>query len=122
MGETRDPGDRERGSIEDFAARRLKQREAEEREPSLITLEVRQRGDLEDPFLVGALRLSGDMPVKKDLNAGEQVTVQVAGADGDVIASGLFEIGLPAFKYVKMGGVGIIGTERVHTAKFLPGE
>lgn len=110
------------GSLEDLTRKRQEQREREAAQPQLISLEVRPRPELEDPLLVGSLKLKGEMPVRKDLNAGQQVTVQVADADGVVICSGLFEVGLPNFKDVKMNGVGVIGTERVHGAKYLPGE
>ena len=103
-------------TIEGFAERRRKQREAEQ--ATLITLDVRQHPDVEDPFLVGSLKLKGDLPVKKDLHTGDRLTVQVAGPDGGVIASGVFEVGLPAFKPITQKGVGLIGTERVHSADF----
>lgn len=84
----------------------------------LLSLEVRHRPELEDPLLVGSLKLKGDLPVRQDLHTGAQLTVQVANADGEVIASGVYEVGLPSFKDVKMSGVGPIGTERVHTATY----
>lgn len=87
-------------------------------QPQLLSLEVRHRPELEDPILVGSLKLKGDMPIKQDLHPGAQLTVQVANADGEVIASGIYEVGLPSFKDVKVKGVGPIGTERVHTATY----
>lgn len=86
---------------------------------TLITLEVRPRPGIEDPWLVASLKLKGELPISKDLHTGEELTVQVAGPDGEVIASGLFEVGLPAFKDIKAKGAGIIGTERAHSAKFM---
>lgn len=85
---------------------------------SLLSLEVRQRPELEDPILVGSLELKGAIPVKRDLHAGQQLTVQIAGPDGEIVATGIYEVGLPGFKDVKMRGVGVVGTERVHKAKY----
>jgi hypothetical protein len=85
-----------------------------------LSTEVRQRAELEDPVLVGSLKLRGEMPIKGNLHPGEQLTVQVADADGQVIAIGIYEIVPPAFKDVKIRGVGVIGMERAHTAEFDP--
>lgn len=109
-------------SIEGFAERRRKQREEEEAQPTLITLNVDQHPDMDDePFMVGCLKLKGELPVKKDLSWGDRLTVQVAGPDGEVVAAGTFEVAVPAFKPITQPGAGIIGTERVHTADFAPG-
>lgn len=89
-----------------------------ETQAQLLSLEVRHRPDLEDPILVGSLKLKGELPVKRDLHTGAQLTVQVANADGEVIASGIYEVGHPNFKDVKVKGAGPIGTERVHSATF----
>lgn len=86
--------------------------------PTQLSLEVRHRPGLEDPYITGSLKLKGEVPVRQDLHAGQELTVQVCNADGEVIASGIFEVGLPGFKDVKAKGAGIIGVERVHAAKF----
>lgn len=114
MGEEHD----EHGSIEELAAAKQHKREEEERRPTLITLDVRPRPGVENPFMVGSLRLKGDLPVREDLNAGDLLTVQVAGPDGSVLTSGIFEVGLPQLKDIKQKGVGVIGTERFHPADF----
>jgi hypothetical protein len=85
-----------------------------------LSTEVRQRPNLEDPVLVGCLKLKGEIPIKGNLHPGEQLTVQVANADGQVICAGIFELVPPAFKDVKIKGVGVIGMERVHTAEYDP--
>lgn len=118
MGEERNPQDREPGSIEGMAAARKRQREEEEKQPTLITLDVRQRADVEAPFMVASLKLKGELPLRRDLNDGDLLTVQVAGPDGGVLTSGIFEVGLPGFKHIKQKGAGIIGLERVHSAEF----
>lgn len=83
-----------------------------------LSTEVRQRPNLEDPLLIGTLKLTGELPIKGNLHPGEQLTVQVASADGQVIAAGIYELIPPAFKDVDGGpGVGVIGMERAHTAK-----
>lgn len=87
---------------------------------SQLSLDVRQRPSLEDPLLTGSLKLKGDLPVKRDLQVGEQITVTVADADGIIFATGLFEVGAPGFKELKMRDVGPIGLERVHTAQYDP--
>jgi hypothetical protein len=87
---------------------------------SQLTLEVRHRPNLENPILVGSLKLKGEIPIRRDLNAGEQLTVQVADADGEIIATGLFDVGPPQFKDVKMSGVGVVGMERASVAEFDP--
>lgn len=113
----------EDNSIEGFAARRRRQREEEEAQGTQISFEVRPRPELVEDgnvFLVASLKLKGELPIKQDLNDGDLLTVQVADADGNVIASGLYEVGLPGFKPIKAKGAGVIGTERVHNASFNP--
>jgi len=70
-------------------------------------------------MLVGCLKLKGEMPIRQDLHVGNLLTVQVANADGEVIASGLYEVQIPGFKEIKNSGTPI-GVERVHTAEFNP--
>lgn len=85
-----------------------------------LSLDVHLRSQVENPVIRGSLKLAGAMPVKQDLNDGEQVTVTVNGPDGEVLSSGVFEIGLPTARHIRQKGVGIIGAERVHTATFDP--
>lgn len=83
-----------------------------------LSTEVRQRPNLEDPLLIGTLKLKGELPIKGNLHPGEQITVTVANADGEIFASGIFELKPPGFKDVTGGpGVGVIGMERAHVAE-----
>lgn len=85
-----------------------------------LSTEVRQRPNLEDPVLIGSLKLKGEVPIKGNLHPGEQLTVQIANMDGEIIATGIYELTPPAFKDVKVKDVGVIGMERAHTAEFDP--
>lgn len=85
-----------------------------------LSTEVRQRPNLEDPVLIGTLKLTGEIPIKGNLHPGEQLTVSIAGMDGQIIAAGLFELVPPAFKDVRVKGAGVVGMERAHTAKYDP--
>lgn len=67
--------------------------------------------------LYGSLKISGSLPVLRDLNDGDEVTVTVHGADGEVLTSSAATIAPPAFKPVTVTNIGRVGTERVHTAK-----
>lgn len=87
-----------------------------------LSLDVRLRESLEDPVIRGSIKIAGGLPVKKDLHDGELVTVTINGPDGDVIATGICEVGLPVARHIRMPKVGIIGAERVHTATFQPDE
>jgi hypothetical protein len=112
-------------SIEDLAEKRRRRwRGPDSGVPTQLSLEVRHRPELSerDAFISGSVKLAGDLPVRKDLHAGNRLTVSVADADGTVIASGVFEVGLPNFKDIKAKGAGIIGVERVHKAKFMEEE
>jgi hypothetical protein len=117
-----DDEDRGAESLENLTEKREKKWQIDNAEPTQLSLEVRARPEMRDeknPYIVGALKLKGEFHVRKDLHAGEQLTVQVADADGNVITAGVVEVGLPAFKDLKMKGGGIIGTERVHSAKIV---
>lgn len=70
-------------------------------------------------FMTGTLKLTGELPVDQDFNAGDALTVTVADADGLVIASGRFECKLPQFQEIKEEHAGVIGTNRAHTAKMV---
>lgn len=67
-------------------------------------------------FIDGSLKISGTFGCRKDLNPGDELTVQIANADGEVIASGLAEVGPVGFAPIKVKNE-VIGTERVHKAK-----
>lgn len=79
---------------------------------------VRQRQADELPvYMTGSLTLDA-LEVGRDLNAGDRVSVIVHNADGEVIASGQYEVGLPGFKALTHKGQHI-GTERVHKATLI---
>lgn len=70
-----------------------------------------------DPILRPAVKVSGDLTLTVPaLQAGDAVTITVANADGEVIASGEAEIQYPSFRPIKFEGE-VIGEERIHTAK-----
>lgn len=75
--------------------------------------EAASRG--EDHWIAGAIKVAGEFVVRRDFNAGDEVAIQIADADGTIVASGLAEIGLPAFKPIKVRGEHL-GTQRIHTA------
>jgi hypothetical protein len=68
-------------------------------------------------FIAGTLRVAGELPVTRDLNVGDRLTVQIADADGQVLTSGELELmDPPAFKTVRHKDLGPVGIERKHTA------
>lgn len=67
-------------------------------------------------FIDGALSIGGQFGVDRDLDAGDELTVTIASADGEVLAQGVVEVQGVAFKPVKVKGF-VIGTTRVHKAK-----
>ncbi len=71
---------------------------------------------LGDGLLDGSLSIGGGFGVRRDLQAGDALTVTVADADGEVIATGLIEVQSVAFRPVRFKGE-VVGTERFHTAK-----
>ncbi len=76
-----------------------------------LSLDIHLRSTIEDPVVRGSLKLTGALPVTKDLNDGDEITVTVNGPDGEQLA-------VP--KHLRMPQVGIIGVERVHTATYQP--
>jgi hypothetical protein len=67
-------------------------------------------------WMDGSLKITGAFGVQDDLNPGDEITVTVANADGEVIATGVAEIAGVAFAPIKLDGA-VVGTERVHRAK-----
>lgn len=67
-------------------------------------------------WLQGSVAITGDFGVTRDLQPGDELTVTMHNADGEVIASGVCEIGAIGFKPIKIDG-DVIGTERLHKAK-----
>lgn len=70
----------------------------------------------EEPWFFGSLKVKGDLRVGHDLQAGEELTVSIADADGQVIASAGLVVAYPGFKDIKEKGH-VVGTERVHVAE-----
>lgn len=72
---------------------------------------------LEDQMLMTSIKVRGDMSLAgKVLNPGEQVTISVSDADGEILASGVCEILSPSFGVLELDG-NVVGMERKHTAK-----
>lgn len=70
----------------------------------------------DDGYLTGSLKLAGEFMVTDNLQPGAELTVHIASADGEVIASSVAEVASIAFVPIKADG-SIIGTDRVHRAK-----
>ena len=83
-----------------------------------LTLEVGLHSaiDARDALITGALTIGGQFSCGVDLNAGDEITVTVATADGEVIAQGTCMCGYPAFREIRDRDE-IIGTERCNKAK-----
>jgi hypothetical protein len=69
-----------------------------------------------EPVLHASIKLSGAFTTKEILQAGDELTVTIANADGEVIATGAAECGYPKFGAIKLQGE-VVGEERVTTAK-----
>lgn len=71
---------------------------------------------MSDPILAGSLKIAGDLHCPRDIQTGDELTVTVATADGEVIAQGVVEAGAPGFRVITDQG-SPIGMERVTKAK-----
>lgn len=71
----------------------------------------------EDAYLAGSLKLSGDLRVDRDLNAGDELIIVVQSVDGEVLSSHKAEVGKVTLAPITSPDVGVIGTERQHAAK-----
>lgn len=72
---------------------------------------------LEEQLLLTTVKVNGEMSLRGQvLDPGTQVTVSVADADGEIIASGVCEVQSPKFGVLQVEG-NVVGMERVHTAK-----
>lgn len=68
-------------------------------------------------WLDGEVKVAGSFAVDRDLQPGEQFTVQIADADGEIIASGTCSMeGGPSFPAVKLDGK-VVGLCRSHKIK-----
>lgn len=80
--------------------------------------EVLERQAQGDPTWVqGEIKLTGELDVSQDLNAGERLLVTVADEDGQVITRGYFEVGDIGLVPIRDKDLGVIGTMRTHKAK-----
>lgn len=66
-----------------------------------------------EPCIVGCLKVTGELHCPTNLEAGDQVTITVANADGTVISQGAATATYPGFREIKDRGT-VIGTERVN--------
>jgi hypothetical protein len=85
-----------------------------------LTLDVHPHTEAarrEHHYIAGNLRIAGDYSVPHDLHAGDELTVTVANADGQVIAQALARVGAVTLTPIEDKDLGVIGTERVHKAK-----
>lgn len=73
-------------------------------------------GEAVGMHLFGSLKVKGTMGVRKDMNLGDELRVQIVDEQGEIVASGAATVQLPAFKKQVEEGV-VIGIERVHTAE-----
>ena len=71
---------------------------------------------MSEPILTGSLKITGDLNCPVDVQTGEELTVTVATADGEVIAQAVLEAGAPGFRVITDSG-DPIGMERVTKAK-----
>lgn len=83
-----------------------------------LTIDLHSDLDPETAILWGTLKLKGDFRIDRDLNAGDELTVTVATADGEVITGGRMKCSYPHPKEITDKGR-VIGTERVHTAELV---
>ncbi len=85
-----------------------------------LSLHVDLHSDLDPDTAIiwGVLKLKGDFRVNRDLNAGDELTVTVATADGEVLTGGRMKCTYPHPKAILDKGR-VIGTERVHTAELV---
>jgi hypothetical protein len=67
-------------------------------------------------WLDGTVAIGGAFNVDRDLQPGDELVVTIAGADGEVLAGGIVEVGPVGFKPVKVRGF-VVGETRVHKAK-----
>ncbi len=82
-----------------------------------ITLNVQpHRRAGEGAFMFATLKIKGDFRLDHDLHGGDELTVTVADADGNVITNGKLVCATPTFKDVTEKGI-YIGIDRIHVAE-----
>lgn len=72
-------------------------------------------------YMTGTLKISGDFDIRRDLNPGERLLVQVVDEDGQIITRSYAEVVGPAFEPIVEKHAGVIGTNRAHKAKLVDG-
>lgn len=77
-----------------------------------------QSADRGEPWLDGEVKISGGLGVSRDLQPGDMLTISVANADGEVIATEVAEVHTPSFPPIKVKDV-VVGTMRSHKAKIV---
>lgn len=83
----------------------------------LLSLDVDLHPSIDpDGFLIGSLKVKGGLRCDVDVQAGDRLSVQIANADGQVIASAELRGLYPHFTELKERGH-VIGTERVNRAE-----
>jgi hypothetical protein len=75
----------------------------------------------DEPWLLGELTAKLAIPVREDLNPGDRLMVNIAGADGELIYSGYLEVESLAFPPLKLEGQ-TVGTTRLHKANLVDQE
>lgn len=65
----------------------------------------------------GTVSVAGSLQIDRNLDLGDEVSVRVVNAQGEVIASGGAIVGAPNFKTTRDQQGEIIATERAHKAK-----
>lgn len=78
---------------------------------------TRRQTDGDATFLEGELKLTGALPVPRDLNPGARLLVTIADEDGEIITRGYYEVGGVGLVPIVDAKLGVIGTMRTHKAK-----
>lgn len=77
---------------------------------------VRAHPAARDGWLDATLAVGGAFTVRHDLQPGAELTVSIADADGEVIATGVVAVASVGFVPITNDG-DVVGTTRVHKAK-----
>jgi hypothetical protein len=70
------------------------------------------------PVMGASLAIKGALAIEEDLNHGDALTVTIANADGEIIATAQLEVAAPpSFVPIEDKDLGLLGYERAHKAK-----
>lgn len=72
-----------------------------------MTLDVGIQGYGDDPLMIGTLKVTGTLKCHRNLDVGEAMTITIANADGEVVASAID---------AEISAVPIIGHDATQTA------